>query len=301
MCGVGGVFYKTQDHQRPTGEIAYRILDGIYRRGPDSTGVALLQPGGGGALYVGVNCEVPGGGAEILACLDKLGRVTEAYDGGGFIRAVVDYDGDIAALIETVDGLGAGITVGSVGRHVEVLKHLGPVADLEEHFKLTTYDGPLAMGLTRFATESQIDFTHAQPLSARLHADLAIMHNGHITNFHHLRYHYERAGHTFATGNDSEVIAILLIDEMAKGASFKEALERSVNLLDGCFTYIAVNAGAVAVVKDPYAAKPLVVGETDDLVAMSSDCQSLREGVGLDIEVWEPGAGEVVLWDVPIH
>ena len=41
MCGVGGIFYKTETHSQKTGEIAYRILDGIYRRGPDSTGVTL--------------------------------------------------------------------------------------------------------------------------------------------------------------------------------------------------------------------------------------------------------------------
>jgi glutamine phosphoribosylpyrophosphate amidotransferase len=127
------------------------------------------------------------------------------------------------------------------------------------------------------------------------------MHNGHITNFHHLRYHFERAGYTFATSNDSEVIAVALVDEMGKGASFHEALERSVSILDGCFTYIAVTADEVGIVKDSYAAKPLVVGETDRLVAVSSDCWSLREGVGEDIEVWEPGAGEVVTWRLPLH
>jgi glutamate synthase domain-containing protein 1 len=301
MCGVGGVFYKTNDHHRKTGEIAYHVLDGIYRRGPDSTGVALIQPPSDDMLYVGINCEVPGGGARALELLDELGRVKQATDGEGFIRAAVSYSGDDTALVDAVDALGPGYRVGSIGRQIEVVKHMGGVAQLEENFSITDYDGPLAMGLTRFATESVIDFTHAQPLSARLHRDLAIMHNGHITNYHHLRYHFEQAGYTFATGNDSETIAVMLVDEMGKGASFKEALERSVGLLDGCFTYIAVTDSEVGIVKDPYAAKPLVVGETDKLVAVSSDCWSLRDGVGEDIEVWEPGAGEVVVWQLPKH
>ena len=301
MCGVGGVFFKTAEHHRKTGEIAYHVLDGIYRRGPDSTGIAFVQPAGEDRLYIGINCEEPGGGGRVLGLLDELGRVESATDGDGYIRTALRYDGDDEALVDAIDNLGPAYRVASIGRQLEVLKHMGGVENLEDKFSITDYDGPLAMGLTRFATESQIDFTHGQPLSARLHRDLAIMHNGHITNFHHLRYHFERAGYTFATSNDSEVIAVALVDEMGKGASFHEALERSVSILDGCFTYIAVTADEVGIVKDSYAAKPLVVGETDRLVAVSSDCWSLREGVGEDIDVWEPGAGEVVTWRLPLH
>ena len=299
MCGVGGVFYKVKEHHRKTGEIAYHVLDGIYRRGPDSTGLAMIQPPGDDLLYIGINCELPENGARAVALLDRLGQVRSATDGAGYVRAALRYAGEDAALVEAIDGLGPAYRVASIGRQVEVVKHMGGVGRLEETFTITDYDGPLAMGLTRFATESEIDFAHGQPLSARLHRDLVIMHNGHITNFHHLRYHFERAGYSFATGNDSEVIAVALVDEMAKGASFREALEHSVTVLDGCFTYIAVTGDEIGVVKDPFAAKPLVVGETDRLVALSSDCWSLRDGVGEDIEVWEPGAGEVVTWRFP--
>jgi glutamine phosphoribosylpyrophosphate amidotransferase len=175
---------------------------------------------------------------------------------------------------------------------------MGGVANLDAKFNLKGYDGRLAMGLTRYATESSIDFTNGQPLTARANSDLAVVHNGHITNYHHLRSRYALKGYEFATQNDSEVIPIMLIDEMANGASFEEALHISVDKLDGCFTYIAVTGDRFAVVKDPYAAKPAVVAENDDFVALSSDPQSLREGVLTDIEVWEPGAGEVHIWQM---
>ena len=93
-------------------------------------------------------------------------------------------------------------------------------------------------------------------------------------------------------------IPIMLIDEMSKGATFEDALNISVDKLDGCFTYIAVTDDCFAVVKDAYAAKPTVVAENDEFVALSSDPQSLREGVLSDIEVWEPGAGEVHVWQM---
>ncbi len=298
MCGLGGVFYKTTEHEQKTGEIAYRILEGIYRRGPDSTGVALWQPNENGLLYVGINCEVPGTGAAVIERLDELGTVKEACDGNGFVRAAIAYDGADEELVDAIDALGPGITVGHIGGHVEVIKHMGGVANLEANFHLKDYDGQVAMGLTRFATESSIDFTHAQPLSARANRDLALMHNGHITNYHWLRYVYEQMGYRFATRNDSEIIPVMLLDEMNKGASLEEALKISVDKLDGCFTYIVVTADKVGVVKDRYASKPMVVGETDAFVALASDSQSLREGVLTDVEVWELGAEEVATWQL---
>lgn len=298
MCGVGGIFFKSAGHGQQTGEIAYRILDGIFRRGPDSTGVALWHANAGGLLYVGVNCETPGGGARVLELLDQLGTVKQATDGDGYVRAAIVYAGAEKELVDAIDALDPGISVGSVGRHLEVLKHMGGVANLDEKFDLKSYDGRLAMGLTRYATESRIDFTNAQPLTARATSGLAIMHNGHITNYHHLRASYAQKGYEFSTQNDSEVIPIMLIDEMSKGVTFEDALKISVDKLDGCFAYIAVTDDSFALVKDAYAAKPTVVAENDDFVALSSDPQSLREGVLTDIDVWEPGAGEVHVWQM---
>ena len=298
MCGVGGIYFKTADHGAKTGEIAYRILDGIFRRGPDSTGVALWHADKGDLLYVGINYETPGAGTAIIEALNRVGTVKQATDGMGYVRAAISYSGSEQDLVNTIDALDPTITVGSVGHHLEVLKHMGGVANLDDKFDLKSYNGRLAMGLTRYATESNIDFTNAQPLTARANADLAIMHNGHITNYHHLRSHYALKGYEFATQNDSEVIPIMLIDEMSEGASFEDALHISIEKLDGCFTYIAVTEDRFAVVKDPYAAKPAVIAETDELVALSSDPQSLREGVLTDIEVWEPGAGEVHIWQM---
>jgi hypothetical protein len=40
----------------------------------------------------------------------------------------------------------------------------------------------------------------------------------------------------------------------------------------------------------------MVVAETDDLVAFASDSTAIRNGFGERLEVWEPGAGEVVVW-----
>ena len=298
MCGIGGIFFKSNSHGQKTGEIAYRILEGIYRRGPDSTGVALWHKNEDSKLYIGINCDDPKRSTAVIERLNVLSSVNEATDGAGYIRAVVEYTGMESELVEAIDAIHPSISVASIGRNLEVLKHMGGVKNLETQFNLKNYDGRLAMGLTRYATESNIDFTNGQPLAARANSDLVVVHNGHITNYHYLRSTYGLKGYEFTTQNDSEIIPIMLIDEMSMGSSFEEALNISINKLDGCFSYIAITNNRFALVKDSYAAKPTVIAETDDFVALSSDPQSLREGVLSDTEVWEPGAGEVNVWQI---
>jgi len=297
MCGIGGIVFKSRLHGQKTGEIAYRILHSIYRRGPNSTGVALWQDNDDGLTYVGVNVEEKEMGPKVIGLLDELAKVKALTDGGGFIRAALVYKGKDDALVDAIDDLGHGVTCASIGSHIEVLKHMGGVANLESNFKLSAYEGRVAIGLTRFATESSIDFTHAQPLAARGARDLIVMHNGHITNYHRLRWLYEnKKGYRFTTRNDSEILCAVIWHEMSQGASFKEALASTIDSVDGCFSYIAMHGNEVALVKDRYAAKPMVVAENDDFIAIASDAWAICEGVQREVNVSEPGAGTVSTW-----
>ena len=54
------------------------------------------------------------------------------------------------------------------------------------------------------------------------------------------RRRLERAGRRFMSECDSEIIAVYLAEEMTKGASLEEAMHKSLDELDGVFTYIAV-------------------------------------------------------------
>lgn len=298
MCGLGGIYYKTANRPQKTGEVAYRILYSIRRRGWDSTGVALWQPNEDGRLFVGVNYETPGWGARIIEFLNEVGQVEAAADHEGYVRATIQYAESDRSLVDALDALDECVTVASIGDHIEVIKYIGAVDKLEEKFHLTHYDGPVAMGLVRNATESRIDFSHAQPLSARAYRDIVIMHNGHITNYHRLRWVYEKKGYTFTTGNDSEICGVLIADLMGQGATFEEALKETIPIIDGSFTYIAMVQDAVGLVKDQGGFKPMVVAENDDLMVMASDSCAIREGVQSDMEVWEPGAGEVLVWEI---
>lgn len=298
MCGIGGIIYKTPHHKLRTGEVVLKMLDCLYGRGPDSTGVSLLHQDNTDSLFIDVNYEKAGNGTKVIDYLHSVSQVKAATDHREYVRASIIFKGDERKLVDGIDSIDADVSVASLGSHIEVLKYLGRAGNLEKQFHVSQYDGPVALGHTRMATESKVDISHSQPLSPRGIKDLSIIHNGHITNYIKLRGFYENNGYTFTTGNDSEVIAVYLADKMLQGASLKEAMKDSIRELDGSFTYLAVSPQAVGFAKEPFGMKPMFVAETDDFVALASESRSITNGLGEDLKTWEPGAEEVIVWEL---
>jgi methylamine---glutamate N-methyltransferase subunit A len=83
---------------------------------------------------------------------------------------------------------------------------------------------------------------------------------------------------------------------MAQGDSLEESMRRSLDELDGVFTYICVTEDALGVAKDVLGAKPLVLYESDDIVALASEEIAIRKVVDREIETYDPYEGEVMVW-----
>ena len=114
------------------------------------------------------------------------------------------------------------------------------------------------------ATESDVDISGAHPYWAYPFNDVAVVHNGQLTNYFQWKRRLERSGHRFKSECDSEIIAVYLAEKMSDGASLEDAMRESLDELDGVFTYIAVTEDALGVAKDEMAAKPLVLYEGDE-------------------------------------
>jgi hypothetical protein len=95
---------------------------------------------------------------------------------------------------------------------------------------------------------------------------------------------------------DSELIAVYLADRMHQGASLKDAMEASVSELDGVFTYLVATADQLGMAKDTMAAKPMVLYEGDDMVALASEEVAIRSIFPNEIDTWDPYDGEVRVW-----
>jgi glutamine phosphoribosylpyrophosphate amidotransferase len=103
-------------------------------------------------------------------------------------------------------------------------------------------------------------------------------------------------GHRFQSECDSEIIAVYLAEKMAGGADLEEAMHDSLDDLDGVFTYLCVTEDALGVAKDEMAAKPLVLYEGDDLVALASEEIAIRAIVDREIETYDPYERQVLVW-----
>src|SRR5262249_61912921 len=95
---------------------------------------------------------------------------------------------------------------------------------------------------------------------------------------------------------DPEIIGGYLAEKMSEGLSLEEAMRKSLEELDGVFTYICVTRDALGVCKDELAAKPLVLFESDDVVALASEEIAIRAVIDREIDTYDPYEGEVMVW-----
>ena len=83
---------------------------------------------------------------------------------------------------------------------------------------------------------------------------------------------------------------------MAEGKSLEDSMRQSLEDLDGVFTYMCVTADALGVCKDEMAAKPLVLYEGEDMVAMASEEMAIRAIIDHEIDTYDPYESEVLVW-----
>ncbi|MDP6767687.1 MAG: class II glutamine amidotransferase, partial [Arenicellales bacterium] len=132
------------------------------------------------------------------------------------------------------------------------------------------------LGHARMATESDVSPTASHPFWARPFPDVAIVHNGQITDYYTWRARLERKGYRFMTENDSELIAVWISDRMSQGETQDDALKRSLTQIDGVFTYLYSNQDRLGFAKDKWAIKPLVAVDNNGTLAIATEEQAVR-------------------------
>jgi glutamate synthase domain-containing protein 1 len=274
------------------------MLEALACRGPDSSGVAIWGDG-----LDGVTVRIKAGDLDrrqrdIVGAARRHGRVIAAARQASLLRLTLA-KAEVLDTARAIEALGPDVEVVSMGRSLEIVKRVGAPRDLEADFAVSRMTGTHALGHTRLSTESRVDLSHSQPFWAHGTLDLAVVHNGHITNYHRLRRIYEQEGVRFYTENDSEIIGVYLARRLAAGQSFREALEASVRDLDGSFSYLAATAEAFGYAKDPFCLKPLIVGETDGAVAIANEEGAIHRALDAGYRAREAGGGTVAVWDVP--
>ena len=309
MCGIAGVIYR-DGAEHDVGVDMTHMLQSMKHRGPDSTGYALYRKPEENVIVMRYKLADANDARdyefaerlerhrrEVEARLESLGaKIDEVdFDTEYAFRVRMQYGGDLKAIADFVEDV-PDAEVLSLGRSLEIVKDLGDAESVSGQYHLEKVRGTHAIGHVRMATESDVDISGAHPYWAYPFSDIAVVHNGQLTNYFYWRRRLERSGHRFQSECDSEVIAVYIAEKMAEGLSLENAMRQSLDDLDGVFTYICVTDTALGVAKDEMAAKPLVLYEGPDLVALASEEIAIRAIIDHEIDTYDPYEREVLVW-----
>jgi len=313
MCGIAGLIHK--DKSVNIGSELQSMLQALKHRGPDSTGYALYADNDGQNFImrfkVGENVgEGSNAVNEEASVYDERKKIVDKNlsDLGATIvkeerltpysfRYEIKYDKDLMEFSKKIES--AEMTeILSIGKSLELIKDIGDAKEVCDRYNLDKMTGTHAIGHARMATESGVDIKSAHPFWGYPFSDVAVVHNGQLTNYWNNRRALENKGMRFMSDCDSELIAVYLAEKMRNGATLEEGMKDSLKGLDGVFTYFVATKNSLGMAKDTMAAKPLVLYESDNLVAMGSEEIAIRSILPQEIDTYDPFDGEVKVWQI---
>ncbi|WP_390910770.1 glutamine amidotransferase family protein [Pseudosulfitobacter sp. SM2401] len=296
MCGIVGLFLKDKSLEPQLGEMLTDMLVTMTDRGPDSAGIAIYGGETEGKVKLTLQSDTPESGfAKLDNALRKAikGKVDmSVVDTHARLEIQADQMAEAQAYLKANH---PDLRMMSRGESLEIYKEVGLPKNVAERFDVRKMSGSHGIGHTRMATESAVTTMGAHPFNTGL--DQCLVHNGSLSNHNSLRRSLRRLGVHIETENDTEVGAAYLTWKMQEGATLGEALESSLDDLDGFFTFVVGTKDGFGVVRDPIACKPAVMAETDQFVAFGSEYRALVNLPGIDnARVWEPEPATVYFW-----
>ncbi len=168
----------------------------------------------------------------------------------------------------------AGI-VASDGQTLHTLLGQGLVADVFGADQLAKLPGTHAIGHVRYSTSGGTGLKNAQPISVRYGGgQVAIAHNGNLTNAEKLRTELETAGSIFAGDSDTEVIVHLFA--RSRKTTVESRLVDALRQVEGAYSLAVLTEDRLIGVRDPHGVRPLVLGDLDGAPVLASETCALH-------------------------
>src|SRR6058998_2207197 len=159
---------------------------------------------------------------------------------------------------------------------VQFRKHLGMglVSQVFSGNILHGLVGQMAVGHTRYSTTGSSQLANAQPLTVNCaRGQIAIAHNGNLTNAAPLREQLEAKGSIFQTTVDSEII-LHLMAQPTLGAK-ENNLVQSVRRIEGAYSLVIMTEQELIGVRDPHGFRPLSIGKVGEAWVLASETCAL--------------------------
>lgn len=182
----------------------------------------------------------------------------------------------------------AGIS-SSDGEKLHTIKDRGLVMRVFNEEKLETLSGSSAVGHTRYSTAGDDSILDAQPVFARYDlGEMAIVHNGNLTNAKEVRTSLIEKGAIFQTFMDTENL-IHLIAKSSKDKLVDRIID-AVQRIEGAFSLVFLSRTKMFAMRDRFGFRPLSLGRLPNggYIVASETCAFDLVGATLIRDV-EPG------------
>ncbi len=167
----------------------------------------------------------------------------------------------------------AGIAYRKAGRTV-VYRDLGMVSTVLSRYLNEEKYSNTGIGHVRYSTHGGNKVENVQPISVVCNkGEVAIAHNGNISNTHQLKRMLFDEGSIFQSSSDTELLLHLL--SRSRAPSFYEALMETLQLVQGALSMVLLHDDELVAVRDAYGFRPLYVGFKDDMTVVASETCAL--------------------------
>ncbi|HEY7283608.1 MAG TPA: amidophosphoribosyltransferase [Actinomycetota bacterium] len=186
----------------------------------------------------------------------------------------------------------AGMAVSDL-RNILVYRELGLVSQVFDEATLSTLQGDLGIGHTRYSTTGSTTWENAQPaFKTDGVLGLALGHNGNLVNTKRLTEEFGRAGNRGST-TDSDLVASMLAEHIEDGV--EAAALRVLPRLEGAFSFLFMDERTVYGTRDPHGLRPLAIGRLPSGFCLASETAALDIVGATYVREVEPG--ELVMID----
>ncbi len=215
------------------------------------------------------------------------------YDKDGFDVARLTYAGLFALQHRGQESCGIAV---NNNRIISLHKGLGHVSDVFHDRELEELKGQMAIGHVRYATSGGKGVLNAQPIvSMYIKGQLAMAHNGNLSNAVSLKHDLEMTGAIFQTTTDTEIMMHLIARERLKTGRVETALASMMKMIEGSYSVLMMSPQKLIACRDPLGMRPLCIGKIGNSYVIASETCALDTIRAEYIRDIDPG--EIIIVD----